>query len=200
MTLSAPEVDRLFRALVPLRIDLSNEKDGTRTIDIESLKHVELIPEEGVRIVGAARVTWPLGGFNLPVTLDEASVKLVLSSGVKGETGGRALQLRIVIELADVPMLPEFAEASIIKRINEALASSGPLLDLDLEALVRRHIDLPRAVLPKTALLTRLSDLHVSVTTSALTVTGTVSGEFEREPIGPFAAPENHGKGSTIAT
>ncbi len=198
-TLRLAELERIILAAAPLRIDLSNAEVGKRVIDIESVSRVELVAGEGIRIVGAGKITWPVLGLNVPVTLDKASVKL-LPHAEATANGALSLRLRILIESADVPMIPEFAEISVIKKVNDALVTSPPILDFDLRKLVNQHAALPDSFEPKTIFSSHLTSLDLAITYTEVHLSAVIGADLEREPVGPFAPPMSSDEDDLLRT
>lgn len=131
------ELDAVFRQLVPLEVDLSSIENGRRVISIHRVSRVDLIPDVGIRVVGAAEVEWTVLGITVPMKVDDLALRIHL------ELEDGKLGFRFEIECADVRLVPELVEGLAWTRINEALRDEAAIPAFHFAELVARRVALP---------------------------------------------------------
>ncbi len=157
------ELDKLARSFVPLTVDLSTPELGKRIIRVHRVSRVELVPNEGIRILGGAEVDWTVLGLTLPVKVDELAVRVHIS------LDGGSLKSRLEIECADLRHVPELVENVLETKINDALKEESAIPSLAFDELANRTVPLPGYLTPLRDLVLASGGGYVSIEPDTLT-------------------------------
>lgn len=114
----------VLRQLLPLKIYLSTEGDEVdkdRWLLLKEAKHVELVPDQGLRVTCAAEFRWTLAGVGPTIQIDSLGV-FVKPSVVEKHKGG-TLEFQIEVEETDFHSLPDLIDHTIAKAVNAALST-----------------------------------------------------------------------------
>lgn len=163
---TASELESLIRASLPLRIDLSNPEDGTRTLDVDAITSVSLIPSVGIRAVGHVRVEWPVLGIQIPATVDDLELHVLLS--ISGQGDDATLRVQFQIEDADIRNVPGFIEKPVIAKVNAALVSDAATISWGLGKTISTRVALPKMLMPARTLALGVVAATLSVSEAAL--------------------------------
>ena len=106
--LEATVLSDLLAELLPITI-LLDEDDGLqgRWIKIDRARHLELGPDETIRLATSGRLRWPLGPVPLTLTVQDLVVLLrpvVVGAGASSRDLGRTLARRFVLPDTLVPL------------------------------------------------------------------------------------------------
>lgn len=142
VVITAQELETLMRQFVPLEVDLSSIENGKRIITVHRVSKVELVPDEGIRVVGAATVEWTLLGLTVPVMIDDLALRIHLQLD-HGQLG-----FRFEIECADVRLVPEVVEGLAEGPINQALRAEAAIPAFEFANLLDRRVPLPQMLGP----------------------------------------------------
>ncbi len=80
---------------------------------------VTLVAGRGLRIATAARFTWTVAGLAVPMTVKSASLLLIPEVVVL--EGREALRFLLLLERADLKLLPAFVDEEFVERVKAAL-------------------------------------------------------------------------------
>jgi hypothetical protein len=106
-------------SFTPLEIGLGDLEGRERTLVIDRPLEVTLVAGRGLRIATAARFTWTVAGLAVPVTVKSAS--LLLLPEIVAVEGREVLRFLLVLESADLKLLPAFVDEKFVERVNVAL-------------------------------------------------------------------------------
>ncbi len=95
-----------------------------RSLLLHPATEVTLVPEEGIRVICPAEITWSIAGMSPTMKLDELSV--LIRPRVVEKNKGNVLEFGLEVEEADFHSLPEFIDHTIVKAVNTALATKKP--------------------------------------------------------------------------
>lgn len=163
---TAAELEVLLRAALPLRIDLSNPEEGQRTLDVESISSVTLLPTRGIQAIGHVKVEWPVLGIQIPATVDDLELHVLLS--LSGQGADAVLRVQFEIQAADIRNVPGFIEKPVIAKVNDALASDGATITWGLGKTFGTSVALPKLIQPQRKLGVAMSDATLAITGDAL--------------------------------
>ena len=118
---------------LPVKIHLDQRKDADgkpakdepeRSLYLGSPTEVILVPEQGVRVICPAELTWSIAGMSPSMKID--SLQVMIRPEVAEKNKGSVLEFGMEVEVADFHALPSFIDATIVKAINGALATKKP--------------------------------------------------------------------------
>lgn len=118
-TFTLADLNEAVTSFTPLEIRLGDLEGKERTLVIDRPLDVTLVAGRGMRIATAARFTWTLAGLEVPVTVQSAS--LLLLPEIARVEGREVLRFQLVLESADLKMLPSFVDEKFVERVNAAL-------------------------------------------------------------------------------
>ncbi|MDF2694645.1 MAG: hypothetical protein K0S65_3028, partial [Labilithrix sp.] len=98
------ELALLVESITPLRVVI-DERRG-RSMTVTRPHAIELVPERGLRIRGAARMSWDVAGVGIPVTLQSWQVLVAPRIATRG--GSQVLAFEPVLENVDLKHVPGF--------------------------------------------------------------------------------------------
>lgn len=172
---SKAELATLIEALTPLRISIDERRGRSITLGRPRL---ELIPNDGIRLRGDARLTWDVAGVAIPITLQAWQVLLV-PRVVTRPDAGRVLAFEPVIELLDLKRVPGFLDDTIAKAIADGLAQNRSKLSWEFARVLSKHMALPARIGGGTLAMTAV-DGAVGVTEEDLKLTLRFEARVER--------------------
>jgi hypothetical protein len=120
-TFTLADLTEALTSFTPLEIRLGDLDNQERTLSIDRPLEVTLVAGRGLRIGTTARFTWTLAGLEVPVTVKAAS--LLLLPEIVTLEGREALRFLLVLESADLKLLPSFVDEKFVERVNEALTA-----------------------------------------------------------------------------
>ena len=140
-------LSELLAELLPITI-LLDEDDGRRGrwIRIDRARHLELGPDETIRLVTSGRLRWSLGP--VPITLTVQRLVVLLRPIVVGTGASSRVLFRPVIETADLQRIPAFLDRSLVGLVNRALDARGDRLAWDLGRTLALRFVLPDTLIP----------------------------------------------------
>ncbi len=142
--LTPTDVERMLGEITPAQIALDRDEPD-RALWLDRPAHVET-DSEGIRIVTSARLQWDVIGIQVPITL--RTVRVLVVPRIAQQDGHDVLAFSARIEQADLSSVPEFIEAPVIARVNEALASEHARLTWNFTETLDFHFNLPDALEP----------------------------------------------------
>ena len=178
--LTARDCADFVASITPLRVDLGED----RALVIERPKTVEIVPDKGLRLQTAGYVAWKVARMKVPVAFRVAS--LLLQPSVEKRKGRDALCFRARIEELDVKVLPNFADESLLDRINDRLAEQDDLLVWRFVERLDFHMAMPERIESPHAIHIRTKWGQVKITAEALVLA--ISLEMRGEDV-PLRAP-----------
>lgn len=166
LTLSQKSMEQLLRAAVPFTIDLSSEKDGTRSISIDEIHSFLLVENRGARATGKVRVEWPVLGVSVPLSVDDLTIDILIS--ISGQADTTSMDFQFEIQDADIRNVPGFVEKPVIAKVNEALRSESTTLSWPIGKTLRIDAALPKMIVPAKRLGTSVEGTTLAITKEAL--------------------------------
>ena len=116
---------------VKIHLDPHDGADGKpakaepeRSLFLDTPTQVILVPEQGVRFICPADLTWSVVGMSPSMKID--SLQVMIRPLVVEKNGGHVLEFGMEVEVADFHALPSFIDATIVKAVNAALATRKP--------------------------------------------------------------------------
>lgn len=131
--ISQEDLVQVLGEFLPVKILLDQEKgpDGEpkkdepdRSLYLQSPTQVILVPEQGVRVICPAELTWSIAGMSPSMKLD--ALQVMIRPEVVEKNKGYVLEFGMEVEVADFHALPAFIDATIVKAVNAALATKKP--------------------------------------------------------------------------
>ncbi len=113
------ELATFVRESTPFELELAGQ--SRRKISLGRPSRIELVAGAGLRIGGAARVTWDIAGLALPVALRRWQVLLVPSIAERG--GAQVLAFDPRLEELSMEHVPGFVDERITTAINDGLSA-----------------------------------------------------------------------------
>ncbi len=118
-TFTLADLTEALVSFTPLEIQLGDLEGRERTLVIDRPLEVTLVAGRGLRIATAARFTWTIAGLAVPMTVKSASLLLIPEVVVL--EGREALRFLLLLERADLKLLPAFVDEEFVERVNAAL-------------------------------------------------------------------------------
>jgi hypothetical protein len=143
-------------------------------LELDEPTDVALIEGRGIRVVCAAKLTWPVLGIHVPVSARSVAVMIspvvehVGEGNLEGEDRSEALVFKLGIEHIDVTLLPAFVDDRVTARVNEELEKKHVELAWKFPDTLSHVFDLPDAMLSTSGLGLEVVSGSVRVTESAL--------------------------------
>ncbi len=174
--LTESDCARFIDTITPLTVDLGS---SGRALVVSRPSHVEIVPTRGLRLTAAGHVSWTFGSLKLPLSIRVGS--LLLAPTVEKRDGRDALCFRARVERLDMRALPDRIDATILHRINDALARHDEALVWPFCDALDRRFRLPRRVESADAVDVHARWGEVRITSSALVLA--VSFDAHAAPI-----------------
>jgi hypothetical protein len=160
--LSADDLRHALTELLPVTLRLGN--DGGALM-MGAPTDVALVPDLGLRCKCPAEVTWPLVGIHVPVKLH--SVSFVLTPKIIRKDENELLVFEILLEHADVALLPDVIDNRITDVINVELRKHHAELTWDFARTLQFAVPLPEELSPPRTLSIRTHGAMLRVTEEA---------------------------------
>jgi hypothetical protein len=203
--LSHDDLSSVVARILPLEFRLSEDEAGPE-IRLSALGGVELIENQGLRIVCRAAIRWPVLGIDLPFTAE--SLTLLLTPSVVKTSGRDALAFRLQLSELDLSWLPAALDDTVRERINRELKDRQVHFTWNFSETLSHTFHLLNAVRPVDALELDVAWGQVRVTREALVMAVSFHGHVHREgeisvrsvalaPVrraAPIAAPNGHAR------
>jgi hypothetical protein len=125
---SAEDLDGLLRQAVPFSISFGHP-DEIHSLALSDVAETRLVAGLGLRVVCKARISWPILGIKVPLSLN--SVTLLLLPTIGRGPHGDVLTFRLSIEHADFSGIPTLIDTRITEAINAKLAEKEIELSWD---------------------------------------------------------------------
>jgi hypothetical protein len=170
------DLERMLGEITPVRIALDRNDDPDRALWLDRPSHVET-DFDGIRIITSARLQWDLIGIKVPVTL--RTVRVLVIPAIAQRDGHDVLAFSARIEQADLSSVPEFIQAPVIARVNEALAGEQAQLAWDFTDTLDFHFHLPDALDPPRGLRLFARWGAVRTTTEGMAIAASFSLDAE---------------------
>jgi hypothetical protein len=164
--LSRQDIADLLHAFVPLQLELGDPSTGERTVIIDALGDVTLVPDLGVRVTCSGRLRWPILGIHLPVHV--RLLTLVLRPRVETRAGSDNLVWRLAIEDADIAWVPATIDRDIIEKANRELSQHHTELAWDFTNTLTHEFLMPAALRSAKGLDMRVIGGYVRITDAAV--------------------------------
>jgi hypothetical protein len=163
-TVTNADLEALVAEAMPMRVEISARPQ--RRVEIAQPSLVELVPGQGLRLRGEARLTWELP---FPVTLRTWQALLVPS--IETRDGMQVLAFEPVLEALDLQSLPGFLDERIAGAINEALEAYRHKLAWAFGKTLAVKLQLPTRISPSGRFELSANRGDVEVTADALRLT-----------------------------
>ena len=170
------ELALLVESITPLRVVI-DERRG-RTMTVMRPNAIELVPSLGLRIRGAAQMSWDVAGVGIPITLQ--SWQVVVAPRIATRGGSQVLAFEPVLENVDLKRVPGFVDDRIVEAVQKALAQHGSKLAWNLTRALSRRWALSTRVVPRRAFALTVADSSVEVTAEQLRLTIRLDARFEQ--------------------
>lgn len=164
VTLSRVELRLLVQDLIPLEIDL-HENEADRSLILNELLHLELVPDQGVRIEMSGELHWSVLG--VPVSVPINSLCLLARMTHQKRTHAN-LVIELIVEKSDVAWLPGLVDKGIAERINHEIRARNLQVAWDFENLLTHTFAMPRALRSAENLGLRVRSSSFRVTESSV--------------------------------
>ena len=116
---------------VKIHLDQREGPDGKpakdepeRALFLDAPTEVTLVPEQGLRVICPAELTWSIAGMSPSMKID--ALQVMIRPEVVEKNKGSVLEFGMQVEVADFHALPSFIDATIVKAINTALMTKKP--------------------------------------------------------------------------
>jgi hypothetical protein len=136
--LSRDDLRRALDQFAPVNVKLG---DGGGTLFLDTPSEVELVPDEGLRVVCRAKVHWPVLGIHVPATLKEVIV--LVRPIVERHDKVEMLVFKLHIERADFALVPTTVDRRLTDALNAELEKKHVELTWKFSDTLSRIIDLP---------------------------------------------------------
>jgi hypothetical protein len=141
-SLDLATVTQLVKELTPLTINLGEDDEEHRWIQVDRPDLVELVAGEGVRIHTTAKLEWTVAGVSIPFTIQ--SVVMMLRPAL---SGGR-LNVVGTIESADLKNIPDIIDRSIVTHVNARLLARPDALGWNYAKTLAVRLAMPASMAP----------------------------------------------------
>jgi hypothetical protein len=170
------DLEHVLNEITPMRIALDRDAPE-RYLWLDRPSRVAMTNGHGIRIVTSACLQWDAIGITLPITL--RSVTALIIPTISQRDGHEVLAFSACIEDADLSSVPEFIEAPILARINEALQREHAQIAWHFADTLSFRFNLPEAMDPARAmqLSTRWGAVRTSHEGMAIAASFTLEGE-----------------------
>jgi hypothetical protein len=138
--LSKEDLAKVVQDFTPVKIRLGEEGE----LSLYDASEVTLVPDSGLRIACKAELKWPLLGITLPVKLN--SLIVLVTPVIEKRADGDALVFRLLVEHADLTMVPTVIDNQITDRVNRALAEKHIELSWKFSETLSHVFQLPAAL------------------------------------------------------
>jgi hypothetical protein len=166
--LSRQDIADLLQAFVPLQLELGEPSTGERTVIVDALGEVILVPDIGVRVTCAGRMRWPVLGIHLPVHV--RLLTLMLAPRVEAREGSDNLVWRLTLEDADIAWLPAKMDREIIEKVNRELSQHHTELAWNFTDTLTHEFLMPAALQSAKGLGLRVTGGSVGITEAAVSL------------------------------
>lgn len=156
------DLEKLIAKLLPVDVKLGDEGH----LALHDPSEVSLVPDVGLRAVCKAKLTWPVLGFDVPVSLH--SLTVVLRPQVEARDGAPHLVFALEVEHADVAGVPTMIDDKITERVNVELAAKNVELAWAISETLTHAFPLPDSLEPLETLTLGVADARVKITAEAL--------------------------------
>jgi hypothetical protein len=177
----------LIDEITPLGIELARRPKRVVSLGRPSL--VELVAGAGLRIRGAAKLTWDVAGLPIPVTIRRWQIMLVPSIVVQSDA--HVLAFDPVLEALDLENVPAFVDDRLAGAINEGLAAQRRRLAWNFSRTLSVRRPLSAKILPPTRFELVPSGGVVTITSSELRLSVSFRAEAPRAPSEAEAPPSS---------
>ena len=168
-TFTLADLSEAVASFTPLEIRLGDLEGKERTLVIDRPLEVTLVAGRGLRIGTAARFTWTLAGLEVPVTVKSAS--LLLLPEIATVDGREVLRFILLLESADLKLVPSFVDEQFVERVNAALSAEDARPTWKFLDTLTFSVGLPERLRSARALTLTARWGAVQVTDAALTFT-----------------------------
>ena len=161
------ELALLVESITPLRVVI-DERRG-RSMTVTRPHAIELVPGRGLRIRGAAQMSWDIAGVGIPVTLQSWQVLVAPRIATRG--GSQVLAFEPVLENVDLKRVPGIVGDRIVEAVQKGLAQYGNKLAWNLARALSRRWALSTRIVPSRAFALTVADSSVEITAEQLRLT-----------------------------
>lgn len=119
--LTSAQLEIALAQLLPMQV-LLDGRDPNRYLRVDQPSLVTTTPE-GMRLITSACLQWDVIGIKVPLVLRQ--VALTVTPSIEPREGHDALVLSLRLDDADLSGMPEFVEATLLRRVNEELAKES---------------------------------------------------------------------------
>lgn len=179
------ELVALLEAITPLRVAI-DERRG-RAVTLGRPRAVDLVPGEGLRVRGGARIAWDVAGLGIPITLQTWQMMLVPRIAARGRA--RVLVFDPIVEALEMKLVPGFLDEKIADVLREGLAQNRRKLAWDFTRTLSKRLPLPARIGPARLFEIAAIDGTVTVTDSEVRLTVKLEARVERPA--PTRSPDS---------
>lgn len=133
------ELRQVLVDILPLRLTFGSDEDPP-WLRIDTVESLELLPRRGLRMVGPARVHYPLPLLSGDFTIEHVVLEMVPAI-VSGDAGP-VLAFKLDVVDFEVKYLPAFVDERIARKINAELCEHVAKIAWDFSKSLTRTIDL----------------------------------------------------------
>ncbi len=180
----AEDLRRALAEIAPLKIKLGD--DGGE-LALEAPSEMTLVADQGVRIVCAAHLHWPVLGVSVPVTM--SSLIVLLRPVIETHEGVDALVFKLEIEHADLVMVPSIIDTRITSLVNDELAKRHVELSWRYADTLNHVFRLPDILRPAESLGLTVTSALVKITAEALGLAISLRSDVHRAGDAAVAPP-----------
>jgi hypothetical protein len=134
---------RLVDSITPMRVAIDEERGRVITLGRPKL---ELVPNQGLRLRGDARVSWDFAHVPVPVTI--RAWQLLVVPRVRVRDGSHVLAFEAVLEDLDVKSVPGFVDQKVADAIQRVVAQSRERLAWNFVRTLSKRLRLPTTISP----------------------------------------------------
>ena len=176
--LSKEDLAQLVTQFAPVKIRLG--EDGS--ISVSEPGDITVVPDVGLRVVCKAKLTWPVLGIPLPITL--RTVTVILHPKVVKRASGDTLVFTLEIEHADLAGVPTLIDKKITEKVNKALSEENVELAWNFTKALSHVFKLPASLDPHEAFALGVAWGQVKVTSDAMVLAVSFHANVTKRAIG----------------
>lgn len=170
------ELVALVEAITPLRIAI-DERRG-RGVTIGRPRAVYLVPGQGLRVRGDARIAWDVAGVGITITIPTWQMMLVPRIAARGRA--RVLAFDPIVEALEMKLVPGFLDERIADVLRDGIAQNRRKLAWEFSRTLSKRLPLPARIGPARLFEIAATDGTVTVTASEVRLTVTMEARIEK--------------------
>jgi hypothetical protein len=160
MLLDQVTLRNLIQQFAPIRIHMTPTDEDRRWLELDEPETIELVPEQGVRVVCKGRARYSVGETRIPIGINKIVLLLAPVIG-RDAQGWEQLEFRITIENADLKYIPGLIDRTIFHALNKAITPESTHMIWSFSRMMTRSLQMPERLEPLDAI--NLEALHAEV-------------------------------------